>query len=86
MINKFVGFCNNINIVGKTYSLNKDQMFQVKEKIMGSDKIKILYGENPTPRQLLQMMKDKGLTYQIRGIESIQNYHDILFQALSSKN
>jgi hypothetical protein len=53
-----------INNVGKTHKVTDDQLKQNKEASVKVDNVTRLYGENPTPEQILEMAKYKGVTYQ----------------------
>jgi hypothetical protein len=70
----FVGYSRRfdfINNVGKTHTITKDQLKQTKELSKQSKDLKVdnvtrLYGEKPTPEQILEMARFKGVTYQKR--------------------
>jgi hypothetical protein len=59
-----------INNVGKTHTVTNDQWKQTKELSKKVDNVTKLYGEKPTPEQILEMARFKGVTYQKKGNDS----------------
>jgi hypothetical protein len=79
----FVGYSRNfdhINNVGKPHTLSMDHWIQMKERsedanevIEEYDNATKLYGKKPTPEQILEMARFKGITYQKKGNENKPN-------------
>ena len=83
--NRMFGASNQINVVGKEFSLSMEDWMEVKENSQDvrpstsshsinnfdheRDLITELFGEKPSPDQVLEIAKDKGLTYQRRDKE-----------------
>ena len=64
--NNYIGFLKYINAVGKTHLLFQIHMDQVKEKNVGIDNVTKIYGKKPTLKQILEMIKYKGITIVVR--------------------
>ena len=73
--NNFVGHPyrnNSINVLGKTYPISTEQMKKVKEASLKADHVRRLYGEKPSPFEILEMANNryKGVTYKEREMKS----------------
>jgi hypothetical protein len=76
---KCMGFSrhsNYINNVGKTHPVSMDHWIHIKERSENADKVveeydnvTKMYGQNPTPEQILEITRYKGVTYQLKGNE-----------------
>ena len=83
------GASNQINVVGKEFSLSMEDWMEVKGHSQDvrpftsshsinnfdheRDLMIELFGEKPSPDQVLEIAKDKGLTYQRRDKEQSHN-------------
>jgi hypothetical protein len=75
--NNYVGYSNHINVVGKAHPVSMDHWIQTIERSQNSvnvmkeyDNVTKLFGEKPTPEQILEMARYKGVTYQRKGNEN----------------
>jgi hypothetical protein len=83
--NNYVGYSNHINVVGKAHPVSMDYWMQTIERsensdnvIKSYDNVTKLYGEKPTPEQILEMARYKGVTYQWKGNENpTKSYQNI---------
>jgi hypothetical protein len=92
-MNNFVGFSrhsNQINVVGKTHLVSMDHWMQIKERsedannvIKEYDNVTKLFGENPTPEQILEMARYKGVTYQRKGNENTTKTYQNIPKAIT---
>ena len=60
--NNFVGHPyrhNSINVLGKTYPISTEQMRKVKEASLKVDHVTKLYGEKPSPSEILEMVNNR---------------------------
>jgi hypothetical protein len=81
----YLGHSNQINNMGKTHSLSMDHWMQTMERsqnledvIKTYDNVTKLFGENPTPEKILEMERNKGITYQRKGNDNpVKPYHNI---------
>ena len=89
--NNFVGHpyrYNSINALGKTYPISTEQTRKVKEASLKVDHVTKLYGDKPSPSEILEMVnkKYKGVTYQRKGNEISKANHENSKVASSPKD
>jgi hypothetical protein len=74
--NNYVGFSGRPDFINNTYTITKDQGKQNKELSKKKEDLKMdnvtrLYGEKPSPEQILEMERYKGVTYQRKGNDNL---------------
>jgi hypothetical protein len=89
----FVGYpkrTDHINNVGKPHTLSMDHWIQMKEKSEDSNKVikeydnaTRLFGKKPTTKQILEMARLKGVTYQRRGNDGANKSYQNIPKAIT---
>lgn len=103
MHHEMLGTSNQINVVGKEYHLSQENWEEVKGNSQPispfassysinnfgqeTDVLLKLFGEKPPPERILEIAKDKGLSYQRRNQnDNLVNSRDLNFRSASSMN